>query len=95
VQILLDGVAVGTEQTGPSYSLSWNTTTVTNGIHTLSARARDAAGNTTVSPNVSVTISNSHVSGLVAAYSFSEGAGTTVADRSGNGSNGTLNSGAT
>src|SRR5262249_8518890 len=36
VQFLLDDAALGTEQTGP-FSLSWNTTSVPNGAHTLSA----------------------------------------------------------
>ena len=36
----------------------WNTTTATNGTHTLTARARDAAGNTTTSAPVTVTVAN-------------------------------------
>jgi Domain of unknown function (DUF1929)/Bacterial Ig domain len=59
VQFLLDGAALGSEQTGPSYSVSWNTATATNTAHTLTARARDAAGNATTSAPVSVTVSNS------------------------------------
>ena len=62
--------------------------------HTLSARARDAAGNTATATNVSVTVSNSAPSGLLAAYGFNQGSGTTVADSSGNGLTGTI-SGAT
>ena len=38
--------------------MSWNTTTVTNGTHTLTARARDAAGNITTSTAVTVTVAN-------------------------------------
>jgi len=38
--------------------LTWNTVPVGNGPHTLSARARDAAGNTTTSASVAVTVSN-------------------------------------
>lgn len=94
VQFLLDGVALGAEQGAP-YSISWNTTTSGNGTHTLSARARDAAGNATVATNITVTVSNAQASsGLVAAYNFNEGAGTTVTDLSGNGNTGTI-SGAT
>ena len=37
---------------------SWNTSTVANGAHTLTAVARDAAGNTTTSTPVSVTVNN-------------------------------------
>jgi hypothetical protein len=63
VQFLLDGAALGTEVTTAPYSMSWNSTTATNGAHTLSARARDAAGNTTTSATVSVTVSNVAASG--------------------------------
>ena len=38
--------------------MSWNTTTAANGTHTLTARARDAAGNTTTSQTVTVTVDN-------------------------------------
>src|SRR5262249_7151607 len=43
VQFLLDGVALGAEDTASPYSIAWDTTGVSNGAHTLSARARDAA----------------------------------------------------
>ena len=46
VQFLLDGNPLGTEDTTSPYSVTWDTTTATNGSHTLTARARDAAGNT-------------------------------------------------
>ncbi len=39
-------------------SYSWNTSTVSNGSHTLSAKAYDAAGNTKSSSPVTVTVSN-------------------------------------
>src|SRR3989338_3689146 len=58
VQFLLDGANLGTEDTSSPYSITWNTIGVTNGAHTLSARARDAAGNTTTATNVSVTVNN-------------------------------------
>src|SRR5262249_43394047 len=45
VQFLIDGAPLGAEDTAAPYSVSWDTTTVANGSHTLSARARDAAGN--------------------------------------------------
>ena len=57
VQFMVDGAALGAEDTGSPYSATWNTTTVTNGTHTLAAVARDAAGNTTTS-TVTVTVSN-------------------------------------
>src|SRR5207249_231157 len=63
VQFLLDGAALGAEVTGagPSYSLNWNTAGASNGAHSLSARARDAAGNTTTSSAVAVSVSNATV----------------------------------
>ena len=38
VQFLLDGVNLGAEDLASPYSVSWNTTTATNGTHTLTAR---------------------------------------------------------
>src|SRR5206468_304429 len=57
------GTALGAEVTGagPSYSLSWNTAGASNGAHSLAARARDAAGNTTTSSAVAVSVSNATV----------------------------------
>ena len=40
VQFLLDGVALGTEDTTGPYSIAWDSTTVSGGSHALSARAR-------------------------------------------------------
>src|SRR5207247_4295171 len=40
------------------YSVSWNTTTASNASHTLTAVARDAAGNRTTSAPVTVTVAN-------------------------------------
>jgi hypothetical protein len=58
VQFKLDGANLGAEDTTAPYSIAWNTTTTTNGTHTLTAVARDAAGNTTTSAPVTVTVSN-------------------------------------
>lgn len=92
VQFLLDGANLGAEVTGggPTYVVSWNTTTAKNGAHTLSARARDSAGNTSVAANAAVTVSNAALAGPIASYSFNQGSGTTAADSSGNGLTGTL-----
>ena len=61
VQFQLDGASLGSPVmgTGPGYNMPWNTTTATNGTHTLSAVASDAAGNTATATSVSVTVSNS------------------------------------
>ena len=58
VQFKLDGVNLGVEDTIAPYAISWNTTTVTNGSHTLTAVARDAAGDVTTSSASTVTVSN-------------------------------------
>lgn len=44
--------------TSAPYTMTWNSTLASNGAHTLTARARDAATNTTTSAPVSVTVSN-------------------------------------
>jgi hypothetical protein len=91
VQFYVDGVKVGSEDTTAPYTIQWNSSSVANGTHVLSAIARDAAGNTTTSATVSVTVNNSTVvPGLVASYNFDEGSGATLTDRSGNGNNGTI-----
>ncbi len=58
VQFKIDGVATGTEDTASPFSITWNSTGATNGSHTITATARDAAGNSTTSTGVSVTVSN-------------------------------------
>ena len=90
---LVDNVVIGGEDTTSPYSVSWDTTTVSNGIHTIVARARDTSNNTTDSLPVTVTVSNTQIAGLVAAYSFDEGTGTTANDSSGQGNTATLNNG--
>jgi fibronectin type 3 domain-containing protein len=59
VQFKLDGATLGAEDTVAPYSILWDSTTVTNGAHTLTAVARDAAGNTTTSEGVGVNVANS------------------------------------
>jgi VCBS repeat-containing protein len=95
IQFLLNGSPLGTEDTSAPFSITWNSTTVANGgPYQLSARARDAAGNTATSAAIAVTVNNTVASGLVAAYSFNENSGPSVTDRSGFGHTGTI-SGAT
>jgi hypothetical protein len=57
VDFEVDGVAVGSDSTAP-YSVSWASTTVDNGSHTVVARAWDAAGNFGTSTSVTVTVNN-------------------------------------
>jgi len=64
VQFLLDGATLGTEDTTSPYAIVWNTTGASNSSHLLEAVARDAAGNTTRSAGVHVTVSNAPSTGL-------------------------------
>jgi outer membrane protein assembly factor BamB len=57
VQFLLDSTSLGSEDTASPYSMSWNTSTASNGAHTLGARARDGAGSTNPT-QVSIVINN-------------------------------------
>jgi Bacterial Ig domain len=58
VQFKLDGGNLGSEDLTAPYSTTWNTTGTPNGSHTLSAVARDAAGNVGTSSVVTITVSN-------------------------------------
>ncbi len=49
VQFKLDGANLGAEDTTAPYSISWDTFGTPNGSHTLTAVARDGAGNLTTS----------------------------------------------
>src|SRR5439155_522938 len=59
VQFKRDGVNLGAEVTAPPYAASSDTTTASDGAHTLTAVARDSAGNTATAAAVSVTVDNS------------------------------------
>ena len=61
VQFKVDGVNLGAEDLSSPYSISWDTTTVANGTHTITVEARDAVGNVGTSSLV-VTVSNGTVS---------------------------------
>ncbi|OGR83159.1 MAG: hypothetical protein A3J74_05090 [Elusimicrobia bacterium RIFCSPHIGHO2_02_FULL_57_9] len=58
VQFKLDGTNLGAELTSPPYSAPFNSTLSSNGSHALTAVARDAAGNTTTSAAVTITVNN-------------------------------------
>ena len=58
VEFYVDGVLKSTDTTSP-YSWAWDTTTATNGSHSLTSKAYDAANNTGTSAAVGVTVSNS------------------------------------
>ena len=58
VQFLLDNNPLAAEDTSAPYSTILNTITLANGTHTLTARARDAAGNSATSAPVTITVNN-------------------------------------
>jgi len=58
VQFKVDGANLGVENTAGPYSVAWDTRSVTNGSHTLSAAARDRAGNVATSAGIAVTVAN-------------------------------------
>jgi Big-like domain-containing protein/polysaccharide lyase-like protein/purple acid phosphatase-like protein len=62
VQFKVDGTNWGAEDTAPPFSMSWNSAVFANGAHSLSAVARDAAGNTGTSAPLGVNVSNTGTS---------------------------------
>ncbi len=58
VQFQLDGADLGGEDITSPYSVPWDTTLVADGVHTLTAIARDPSDNSTTSTSVSVTTNN-------------------------------------
>jgi PKD repeat protein len=57
VGVTVDGAPLGTGSSAP-YEVTWDTTTVANGAHTVQAWAEDAAGNLGTSTAIAVTVQN-------------------------------------
>jgi predicted secreted protein len=68
VQFQINGVALGSEDTAAPYAIAWDSTTATNGTYTLTAVARDAAGNLATSAAVTVTVDNNGGSGAIGLF---------------------------
>jgi len=58
VQFQVDGANTGAQLTAAPYSLSLDTTTLSNGAHSLTAVAQDPSGNVGTSVSVPITVSN-------------------------------------
>ncbi|MCP4680750.1 MAG: hypothetical protein GY864_00270 [Desulfobacterales bacterium] len=58
VQFRLNGSTYQSADTSAPYSVTWRTTDFNDGSYTISATARDAAGNSTTSTAVTVTVGN-------------------------------------
>jgi len=76
VQVALDGVNLSAEHTSAPYGFSWDTRTTANGVHVLSATARDAAGNQRTA-SVAVTVANDTTAPTVTLTSPANGAAVT------------------
>jgi hypothetical protein len=59
VQFQVDTANVGSALTTTPYTISWDSTTVSNGTHTITATATDTLSNHATSTGVTVTVSNS------------------------------------
>nr|MBA3949971.1 DUF642 domain-containing protein [Acidobacteriota bacterium] len=55
VEVMVDGAVIGTDVNAP-YGAAWNTMNAATGVHVISARAYDAAGNARTSTAVAVTV---------------------------------------
>jgi Bacterial Ig domain len=62
----VDGVNLGTWVSAPPYSTSWDTTTVPNGSHSLTATVMDEAGGVEQTPAVAVTVANGGAASSIA-----------------------------
>ncbi|HTM11099.1 MAG TPA: Ig-like domain-containing protein [Verrucomicrobiae bacterium] len=79
VQFQLDGKNLGAEDTTAPYTTIWNTSTAAQGYHTLTAVARDQAGNRTTSAPVTVIVGTVTADTTAPTVSISSpAAGTTV-----------------
>jgi len=66
VQFTLDGINLGAEHAAPPYQMTWNSSTVANGVHVIAVVARDAAGNSRIAASVGVTVNNDTTAPTVA-----------------------------
>jgi hypothetical protein len=58
VQFKLDGADLGAEDSSAPYSISWDSTKTADGAHSLTAVARDSAGNRATATTVTVRVAN-------------------------------------
>src|SRR5262249_5133226 len=58
LQFKVDGVNVGAEVTSGLFEYPWDSSTVANGPHTVTAVARDGAGNRTTAAVLTVVVEN-------------------------------------
>jgi hypothetical protein len=68
VQFYVDGSPFGPEISVAPFTTTWDTTSSTNGSHTITAIATDGVGNQTTAAPVAVTVSNTSDPSLVGAW---------------------------
>jgi hypothetical protein len=68
VQFYIDGSPFGPEISVAPFTTTWDTTTSTNGSHTITAIATDGVGNQTTAAPVAVTVSNTNDPALVGVW---------------------------
>ena len=69
VQYYVDGNPVGAQARTAPYGVSWDSRTVGNGMHSITARATDIGLNVATSTPVSVTVTNTSQEALVGSWS--------------------------
>ncbi|MGF1663458.1 MAG: LamG-like jellyroll fold domain-containing protein [Kineosporiaceae bacterium] len=92
VEFRAGSTVLGTDTAAP-WTVAWDAGALPDGPVTLTAVARDSAGNASAPAGVAVTVDNpdtpTRPGGLVAGYAFDETSGTAVGDASGLGNAGT------
>jgi hypothetical protein len=73
MEIYIDSVLKASNTNSNSISYSWDTTTYSNGSHTIYSKAYDAAGNVGTSSTISVTVNNSSGGQLIQNGGFETG----------------------
>ncbi|HTT17809.1 MAG TPA: galactose oxidase-like domain-containing protein [Candidatus Sulfotelmatobacter sp.] len=69
VQFLLDSANLGPQVTTAPYSMAWDTTTASAGLHTLTAIAYNSASLSATSSSITVTVDNSGNASTVGSWS--------------------------
>jgi len=78
MEIYIDGALKTSNTNATSLAYSWNTTTASNGAHTITSKAYDAANNVGTSSTVNVTVSNSGPVQLIGNSGFENGSTNTA-----------------
>jgi hypothetical protein len=68
--VFYDGSTILGNDSSSPYTYSWNTASVSNGPHSLTSKAYDAAGNSKVSSIITVTVSNSVDTALLQGFKY-------------------------